>query len=193
MTGPRMPPADAPPTGPVQPATPGGRLRLFVALWPTPAVRDAIAAWQGRWAWPAGAKPVAAERLHLTLQFLGMVPEDRLPALAAALATVAVQPLTTRWGRVQDWDGIAVLRPLAMSGALQALHEACGRAVQAAGLPTEARRFRPHLTLARKARGALPPAGDFRLDWACDGGFALVQSVGQGGGYRVLRAFTPQG
>jgi 2'-5' RNA ligase len=48
-------------------------LRLFIALWPTPAVRAAVAARRDAVGWPAGAAPVRNERLHMTLHFLGAV------------------------------------------------------------------------------------------------------------------------
>lgn len=171
--------------------SPADSARLFVALWPGDGERRAIAGWQSQWQWPVTARTVPAEKLHLTLHFLGQVPVERVPALAAALRDVPTRPTRSRWGRVQDWDGIAVLRPLEISDSLAALHTACGEAVRAAGLAVEDRRWRAHITLARKARGATPPPAGFELDWAQDGHFVLVHSVGQGGGYRVLERFPP--
>ena len=60
--------------------------RLFLALWPPPAVREAIAGWRGAWWWPPAARLVQDERLHLTLHFIGAVPASRLPAPASPRA-----------------------------------------------------------------------------------------------------------
>jgi 2'-5' RNA ligase len=65
---------------------PSGSACLFIALWPGPEVRDALAAWSGQWHWHAAARWVPAERLHLILHFLGDVPRERLPALGEALS-----------------------------------------------------------------------------------------------------------
>ena len=60
-------------------------MTLFVALWPDSATRAAIAQWQRAWHWPLRAAPVRAERLHITLHFLGDVPGERLGEIAAGL------------------------------------------------------------------------------------------------------------
>ena len=86
--------------------------RLFIGLWPDPAMRDALAAWGEQWQWNAGAKRVRAERLHLTLHFLGDVPRTLLPALKPALE-VPVAPFSLSLGRAAVWrGGIAVLESL---------------------------------------------------------------------------------
>jgi 2'-5' RNA ligase len=66
------------------------------------------------------------------------------------------------------------------------LQRALGDALRALGLPVEARRFRPHVTLARRATGAALPPAPLHCRWAVDD-VALVESRGPAsGGYRVL-------
>ena len=60
-------------------------LRLFVALWPDPPTREAVALWQRAWTWPQGAALVPARALHLTLHFLGNVPAQRLASVTDGL------------------------------------------------------------------------------------------------------------
>ena len=171
------------------PATPARNARLFLALWPTPAVRAGLAAWRDAFAWPAGAAPVATPKLHLTLHFIGAVPRDAVEPLLPAFA-VATAAFELRFGRPELWPGgIAVLRPQAEPAALLRLHAALRDALRAAALPTEARAFRPHVTLARRARGALPLAPGPAVRWRVRG-HALVESrPGAGGGYDVVRRY----
>lgn len=125
--------------------------RLFVALWPDDAVRAALHAATAQWRWPPGTAPVRADRLHLTLHFLGDVPRERIGALRAALA-VPVAPCELTLARAAVWrGGVAVLEPASVPAPLVELHAAIGAALRALGVPTETRPWRPHVTLARRA------------------------------------------
>lgn len=151
-------------------------MRLFLALWPDDAVRERLLSAQQQWPWPARAAPVPAERLHLTLHFLGEVEEGAAAALTAALP-LAATPVTLRLDRATLWpQGIAVLEPSAVPPALAALHARLGALLQAQGMRVEARAFRPHVTLARHAQGALPPACIEPIEWTA-AGYALVRSI----------------
>ncbi|NPC54516.1 RNA 2',3'-cyclic phosphodiesterase [Caenimonas soli] len=174
-------PATAP-----EPAT---SLRLFVALWPDPATRAAIAQWQRTWDWPSRAAPVKAERLHATLHFLGDVPAQRLGEIAAGLRG-PFEPFELELGHGDVWpNGVAVLEPADTPQQLERLHAALRDAVVALGLPVDARPFRPHVTLARRARGAKPPAPLARWCWRVDEGYVLVRSLPGGAGYQVVERF----
>lgn len=156
--------------------------RLFVALWPDAAALRALAAWQARWAWPRGAAVVAPAQLHLTLHFIGAVPTGRLTELALGLAR-PMHPFELDLDRTELWpQGLAVLRPDAVPAALTALHTELQAALQQLALPVQARAFRPHVTLARRATGALPPSEPATLQWSVRG-YALVQSRS---GYQTL-------
>ncbi len=70
-----------------------GNRRLFVALEPPEAVRRRLAAIQAELQRAAGraadeVRWVPAENVHLTLQFLGAVPSERVEAIEAALRAV---------------------------------------------------------------------------------------------------------
>ena len=67
------------------------------------------------------------------------------------------------------------------------LHARLGEALQRLEVPVETRRYRPHVTLARKASGAQPAPAPVR--WQAGPGFALVQSLPGGRGYENVQVF----
>lgn len=151
-------------------------MRLFLALWPDDDLRARLLSVQGRWVWPERAAAVPPDRLHLTLHFLGDVDEGAAASLAASLPPVA-SPFTLRLAQAALWpQGIAVLEPEAVPDGLSAIHAELGALLRSQGLRVEARPFRPHVTLARHAQGALPPDPSPAVEWPV-GGYALVRSI----------------
>ncbi|MFC5509733.1 RNA 2',3'-cyclic phosphodiesterase [Massilia jejuensis] len=167
----------------------GASTRLFLALWPDPAIRHLLRARRDAWNWPRGASPVRADKLHLTLHFLGEVPSERVPALRAGVA-VPFTPFTLSIGTPRLWHhGIAVLEPHQEPAALLALHANLSAALVALGLRPEERSYRPHVTLARRANNAVVPPEAEPILWQV-GGYALVESTpGDGGAYTVLQQY----
>lgn len=171
--------------------------RLFLAVWPDAAARSATVAAQGLWSWPRGARRVPAERLHLTLHFIGEVDRVWMPVLADALA-VDMRPATLVFDHCELWTrGLAVLRARETPDTLAALHAELAarlRRLEAsapgqAGLRRADARLRPHVTLARQAAAVPVPELPTPVIWPVEG-YALVESVlGPGGGYRVLRRY----
>lgn len=168
-------------------ATQPDTTRLFLALWPIEPVRDRLRAWRDAWTWPRGATPVHTDKLHLTLHFLGDLPAARLPELLVGLQ-VPFAPFDLQLGRAALWhNGIAVLEPHGEPQALLDLHARLSDALLALGLVPEARTYRPHVTMARRANGAGVPASGPAIDWQIDR-YALVES--RAGGYTVLNEYT---
>lgn len=99
---------------------------------------------------------VPAENYHITLAFLGDVPQERLAdaqrVLASCIADTPAPALTLGetdyFGRQQN--GILILR-VQSEPALDALHGALVSALLADGLPADPGPFSPHITLARHA------------------------------------------
>jgi 2'-5' RNA ligase len=165
-------------------------LRLFIALWPPDETRAAIAHWQSQWTWPDKASVVPAERLHITLHFLGDVAPQQVADLKYVLKSVASPRFQLQFGRADLWQhGIAVLRPDQLPTPLRGLQARVGLALTKIGLPVETRLWRPHVTLARRAADAKAPAQAPDFTWQGDGGFALVQTLGGGRGYETLERF----
>ena len=150
-------------------------MRLFLALWPDDAVRQRLVQAQQAWVWPTRAACVAPERLHLTLHFLGEVDDAAARMLAAALPPCPA-PFSLRLDGVALWpQGIAVLQAGEPPAALAALHGELATRLRTLGLRVETRRFRPHVTLARHAQCAVPPAASPIVEWTVRG-YALVRS-----------------
>jgi RNA 2',3'-cyclic 3'-phosphodiesterase len=137
-------------------------VRLFVALEIPSAVRKNLAALleslravspQTRWVRP--------ENLHVTLKFMGEVPETKLAATRSALAGVrSDQPVTL------DFCGLGFFpnekRPrvfwagIEASPNLKTLAADIESVVEKLGIPREQWPFSPHLTLARFEPPGLP-------------------------------------
>ena len=161
--------------------------RLFLALWPSEPVRDQLRAWRDVWTWPRGATPVHTGKLHVTLHFLGGLPTARLPELLDGLQ-VPFDPFDLQFGRPElRHGGIAWLAPHGEPQALLDLHARLSDALLALGLTPEARTYRPHVTMARRANGAVMPQSGHAIDWRVEH-YALVES--RSGAYTVLREYS---
>ena len=108
-------------------------------------------------------RPVALDRMHLTVRFLGEIDEDVVPALDAALREhvppVGVDLELAAAGTFGSAARTSVAW-LGLGGDLDALRALAGRvevAVEAAGLPSARRELRPHVTLARVRQRASAP------------------------------------
>lgn len=131
---------------------PDDYIRSFVALAPDAATRQRLQALprMGR------ARPVLPEDLHLTLAFLGDLDAERAHTLAKALPALAtaVPPL--------DSDGLAlwptpqrarvIVAAYVAAPEVVALHEQVVALGVELGIAAEARRYRPHITVARLPR-----------------------------------------
>jgi 2'-5' RNA ligase len=164
--------------------------RVFIALWPDPGVREALREWRDGCAWPKSASPARTEQLHVTLHFLGNFPRARLPELVADI-DVRFKPFELKFGHPELWHGgIAVLAPDAVPEPLLALRRALGEALERLGLPLEARPYRPHVTLARRAGPVLAPIQGPPISWEVNG-YALMESkVGMGAEYGIVQAYA---
>ncbi|NNG25176.1 RNA 2',3'-cyclic phosphodiesterase [Telluria aromaticivorans] len=161
--------------------------RLFLALWPDPAMRHLLKEWRDAWGWVKGATPVAFDKLHVTLHFLGGLPGERLQEFLDGFS-VPFEPFRLELATPAVWhNGIAVLEPEQAPPALLALHARLAESLVALGLHPESRPYRPHVTMARRATGAAMPAGLPPVSWDVRG-YALVES--KNSVYTVLRAYS---
>jgi 2'-5' RNA ligase len=142
-------------------------LRAFVALFPPPEARHALAeATAALRARGLGMRWTAAEQLHLTLSFLGEIDPGRgaeyEAALHGALASVPAAGEASRWSALGTFPPAGAVRVLwaGITGgdaALRALAAAVATALRPLGHEPEPRPFTPHVTLARaRGRGADP-------------------------------------
>jgi len=100
-----------------------------------------------------GARWVAPQNIHLTLRFIGEVPEPQLADIAESLAQVCVRSFELvlsgvgRFGN--DRRGGALWVGVERSEALQRLYAKIDRALVRTGLDPEGRKYTAHITLAR--------------------------------------------
>lgn len=165
--------------------------RLFFALWPDPPMRSALVERQRGWRWPPHARPTPAQKLHVTLHFLGDVARERIPALQALLGELPAGPCADlRLDTAALWrGGIAVLESAAPPAGLAELQARLGELLRRDRFATEpAARFRPHVTLARAALGASLPAAVTPLVWVADEVVLVESRRHPPAGYQVLSA-----
>jgi 2'-5' RNA ligase len=164
------------------------RQRLFFALWPDAATRQALAK-AARELLGRRIKQVPAENLHITLAFAGPVTAPVRDCLETAAAGICTSPFELQIDHVGHWPRPRILwaGPTHTPPALWALVEALNQAFESCGLQRETRPFQAHVTLARKVGGAPSLAGMAPVAWSI-GDFSLVESVtdARGASYRRL-------
>jgi 2'-5' RNA ligase len=137
---------------------------LFVAVWPDPAVLEAVAAFErpdlpgGRW--------TTADQWHVTLRFLGEVAEADLTEVADAVRAAAARhrPVDAVLGPVTGRFKERILH-VPVAGLDELAADVIDATATMGDAPPDDRAFQGHLTLARvrpwQARlssPALPPA-----------------------------------
>jgi 2'-5' RNA ligase len=173
--------------------------RLFTALEVPDDVAEALSTYRGGL---SGARWIDVENYHVTLRFLGDIDEEVAQEAAYLLGQVRRAPFDVTIEGLDAFGGerprslIARIAPSPAIVELQAEHE---RLMRRAGLPSEKRKFSPHVTLARLRdaspravadylglRGG-PPGLTFRADQ-----FVIYSSRDSvGGGPYVLEAAYP--
>jgi 2'-5' RNA ligase len=180
--------------GPAHHADPPERTRrLFFALWPGPDALAAAAAAVHRLAPPGTGRPQRPDQIHLTLEFLGDVPEPRLILALEAGEVVGgtATPCEIFLDRLEHWQRPQVLCLTAsvVPAPLAALAQSLRSALAGRGFEPEKRPFKAHLTLARKVRRPPPAAPVEPLRWAARE-YSLVQSLTGPAGSRYERLAT---
>ncbi|MBW4052707.1 MAG: RNA 2',3'-cyclic phosphodiesterase [Proteobacteria bacterium] len=142
--------------------------RLFFALWPDEPMRQAMAEATAEAARASGGRPVPAGNLHVTMAFLGSVPERRLADLAEAARGAALgperDPLELSFDHLEYWPGAQLLcaAPGAPSAPAAALAGGLKARLAQSGFAPDLKPFRPHVTVVRKVSsagriGKMPP------------------------------------
>ncbi|APA84602.1 2'-5' RNA ligase family protein [Paraburkholderia sprentiae WSM5005] len=162
---------------------------LFFAVYPDASTAAAIAKFAQQLCAEAGvrsgvrSKPLAANRLHVTLRhlgnFAGGLPANVVEAAKRAAAAVSMAPFTVEFDAVASFAKRPRLGPAVLVGedgvrGLQSLHDALEARLRDDGIaPGE--RFTPHVTLAygmpwSERRAAEPACWNVRE-------FALIHSL----------------
>lgn len=166
--------------------------RLFFGLWPDDETREALHHATRVTVRHCGGKPVPPRNYHVTLAFLGNVPEERCEDIAAAGARRSLPELTLTFDRYGYFAAPQVLW-LGSSAEVPALRDFVAglwRALAEAGAPPDARPFHPHVSLARKVTSPPELRPPRPVTWAVRD-FALIESetLPEGARYRPVATF----
>lgn len=163
--------------------------RLFFALWPDHRQRDRMRDFISPVAKEIDGTIVDRHNWHVTLAFIGDFEERLIPSLHKAAAEIEVEPFRLRFDKLEFWPRpkVASLVSPNVPSELQALVQQLNAVLLRAGILAEERTYRPHITVARRAR----PFETIRLaqpavtEWDS---FRLIESVPEPGGvvYREL-------
>lgn len=165
-------------------------MRLFFALWPDDALRRELSALATTLQAQCGGRKMPPETLHLTLAFLGEVPEDRAARLVDVCERFRCPP-----GRVAldhlgffPRGGVVWLGCRSIPKALEDLQANLWQVLATQGFAPPSHSFLPHITLLRKAR---EPNSERVLNAALQWHYnqlELIHSVADGAGrrYEVL-------
>ena len=136
-------------------------MRLFVALDIPQEVRAHMSSFVERIR-PlcAGARWARVEGLHVTLKFIGEIPDAKLPEITKALAGIKASPFDVKFENVGFFPSPKSPRVfwIGVHGgdALPKFAESVSDAMESVGIAREDKTYSPHLTLARAGfkRGA---------------------------------------
>lgn len=177
--------------------------RLFFALWPDQAMREALsAAVEGAIQAARGGRPVPLANLHVTLAFLGSVPESSVARLLEVARDVAngedsngdeaSGAIAMRLDTIEHWRGAEILCAAAsrMPPGAQELSGGLKSALLAAEFHPDLKPFRAHVTLARQVRRAPRGLGMPVVTWTFRE-FALIESrtLPEGSSYSVVASW----
>jgi 2'-5' RNA ligase len=131
--------------------------RLFFALWPPADAVPEIMDWAHQAHTICGGRVMQPDTLHLTLAFLGSVPEEQADELTLAASAWRVSRGTvvlSQFGRFVGprvvWAGPSD-RDAACQDWLRGLHHQLQENLREFGMPLAESRFRPHVSLLRNA------------------------------------------
>jgi 2'-5' RNA ligase len=168
------------------PDEPPDRHRVFFALWPDDATRSAMSRATREAVRMSGGRAIAKERLHLTVAFLGELTAAGVD-VARGVPPISVGPFELVLDAVGVWpeSKILWLAPSAPPAALVELEARLWDALVEVGFHGEERVYRPHVTLARRARAVEAAVEPVRFDVR---ELALVESfpAGRNVHYEVL-------
>ena len=133
-------------------------MRCFLAIVPPPETLLEIEAWR-RQNWPALTHAVKPANYHLTLVFLGNTDASQRDRLCDSLDTIVTGSFALTLDDTGYFPGSQILwiGPGEVPEAAGRLATRCRQLAGRAGIRTEKRSWRAHLTLARRVSPPPPP------------------------------------
>lgn len=171
----------------------GEKLRLFFAIVPDDAARTRLDALARETARIAGGRASAAHTLHLTLVFVGTVDVEAAAAVRDAGDALRFSPFALRFDRLGSFARarIAWTAPSTIPGELADANRDLVRVLADRGIATEARPYRPHVTLARSCERVVDGPVEPPIAWRADR-VVLMSSrlLSEGARYREIAGWT---
>ncbi len=129
--------------------------------------------------WPHAGRLVPVRNYHLTLAFLDQISPAQRDSLEQQLQHVMPEVFDLHFDEVGYWSDSQVLwiAPSNPPDELMSLARRCARIANNAGIRVNKKRYRPHLTLARRVLNPPPPAMQDRQFVTRVDGFALCESI----------------
>ena len=135
--------------------------RLFVGLWPNSEVRSRLTTVQTEFRLSESSRITPPEKFHITLLFLGDVPETKIDSVKDFIQDFQFDPFSIELNCVGFWPGNRTIW-VGADDVSPELIELVGRVRKGlVRLGKDRRKIIPHITLARKAkkriRGSIDP------------------------------------
>jgi 2'-5' RNA ligase len=169
-------------------------VRLFFALWPDEQVRARLARCARELRTSCGGRPVPAQRLHMTLAFLGDADDKKIEEVERAAGEVAPRALSLVLDQPGYWkhNRIVWAGASAVPAGLAELVLELRGALARSRIAFDPKPFAAHVTLLRDARKPRAMPALEPIAWDVQG-FALLRSQLQpaGGDYEILNAWKP--
>lgn len=176
--------------------------RLFIGIPVTGPVADEILLlqeeWQRKFQLPPESRVLKAD-FHVTLHFLGSVPEVQIPIWEKELGTIRLDsPFSCRFNRCLPFPSrlqahVVTLGADSADSPMNRLHQGLSVPVNALGYPLETRVFNPHITLFRGKKLVIPEVLEIQSAISLQvSSFALFEShlTPRKKRYEILKEFS---
>ena len=144
--------------------------RLFFAILPDEAARARLDGLAREAARASGGRASAAFTLHLTIVFVGTVKDEAAAQVRAAGDAIRWPSFELRLDTLGSFAraGIAWAAPSRVPAGLATANRELVRALADRGVPTDARPYRPHVTLARRCSRVVEGPIEPPIAWNVD-------------------------
>jgi 2'-5' RNA ligase len=147
-------------------------LRLFFALWPDPNVTRQLTQMAHRLILESRSRSVDPKNYHVTLAFVGEVPDAKLAVLQQIGGSLRASRFALKCDSIEFWRDSQVV-VAAVNAAPPGLLDLWAKLNDSIGLLPE--RLRAHVTLARKVTQAPVPQAMSPIEWRATN-FSLIRS-----------------
>lgn len=159
-------------------------MRLFIALQLSEELKEALLdVTDAMRAQGIRASYVPEENLHVTLAFIGEVAPGMIPAIEDAICSVPFTPLSLATGEIGNFGNLLYVG-LAENDRLHKYVALLRQALDEFDIAFDHKKFRPHITIARKVEGERPFHLQVKKEHMTAHGVSLFRSDRVRGGMR---------